>query len=423
MSNISDEQLVVAAARGDTNVMENIKERAIFGKYGIRKCLKKMGSTDKEISLLEPKIVQILLASIPKYEFTAPFFVYGYNLAVNYSLRYKENREVPLFDKEIHKEKACPNTLRTLSDTLGKPKHPPLGQIDLEIRTLVSLLNQSPDIKTSGSSCSGHPDQEEWKNSDWSQFGGYIGIIPMSSPDKALDFLNGILKKLDNSNTQTKNGFLPAELQQTKSALNENITFTDAIRARYKQVDAEDLFCSDAPVVLINVSFRFYVCHSHAKHSLEIWKQLIARIKELIPEDRELTAEVDTPEKAMQLLQKALHRLPFLFSATLTTSQEGYPGIVLTTVADLALLQWFSTLADRLHECLDDAGYVSSPDAEDDIPFAEKWTFTLRPFLNQECIPLLHLLTPQWEPRTREDHLKIWKLLELAVAEQVECEV
>ena len=49
-----------------------------------------------------------------------------------------------------------------------------------------------------------------------------------------------------------------------------------------------------------------------------------------------------------------------------------------------------------------------------------KWSFRLRPFLNQELMPLPHLLTPQWDPRTREDHLKIWQLLELVVAEQLE---
>lgn len=30
-----------------------------------------------------------------------------------------------------------------------------------------------------------------------------------------------------------------------------------------------------------------------------------------------------------------------------------------------------------------------------------------------------HLMKYHWEPRTREDHLKIWKLVELAVEEQI----
>ena len=30
-----------------------------------------------------------------------------------------------------------------------------------------------------------------------------------------------------------------------------------------------------------------------------------------------------------------------------------------------------------------------------------------------------HLMKHDWTSRTREDHLKIWKLIELAVAEQI----
>ncbi len=419
MSNISDERLVVNAAKGDPNAIKELKERATSGKYGIRKGLKKMGCTDEDITMLEPKIVEILMANIPTYSFTTPFLVYGYRLSVNYSLQYKKNGEVPLFDREQHKEKAIPDTPRELSDSPAKPKHPPLEQIDLEVRTLVSLLNQSPNIRTS-SSCSGHPDQENWKDRNWSQFGGYIGIKPMSSQRKALDFLNSILMKLDNSDTSTKNEFLPAVLHKTESTLNEHISVPNAIRTRYEQVDAEDLFTSAAPVVLIDVSFRFYVCHNDARHSLEIWKQLIVCIRELIPDNEELNTEVDTSEMAMQILQEALNRLPFLFATTLVTSQEGYPGIKMHTIADLSLFQWFSALTDKLNELLGKAGYVSSPDADGQIPYVTKWYFDLRPFLNQELIPLPHLLTPQWEQRTCEDHLKIWKLLESAVTEAVD---
>ena len=79
----------------------------------------------------------------------------------------------------------------------------------------------------------------------------------------------------------------------------------------------------------------------------------------------------------------------------------------------------FSAVANQLHESLDKAGYMGSHDTEDNTPFTAQWFFDLRPFLNQELLPLPYLLTPKWEPRTREDHLKIWKLLELAVEEQL----
>ena len=101
------------------------------------------------------------------------------------------------------------------------------------------------------------------------------------------------------------------------------------------------------------------------------------------------------------------------------TNREGYPGIDLYTIADLNLLKRFSAVANQLYASLDKAGYMASHDTEDGTPFTAQWFFSLRPFLNQELLPLPHLLTPKWEPRTREDHLKIWKLLALAVTEQL----
>ena len=248
MSNISDEQLVVAAAKGDTNAIEELKERAIFGKYGIRKCLKKMGCTNEDTTVLEPRIVEILLANIPKYSFTIPFLEYGYRLAVNYSLRYKANSEVPLLDKEKHKEKAVPDIPQALRDSLGKPKHPPLEQIDLEIQSLVSLLNQFPYIRTLGSSCSGHPDRDDWK-----PYGGYIGIAHFGNgtPRTTLDFLIDLLMLLDNTGPLADNTYMPTSLQIAHGTRNANTTSDDVIRELYKQADAETLYHSGVPIVLI----------------------------------------------------------------------------------------------------------------------------------------------------------------------------
>ena len=393
MSNISDERLIVAAVKGDCQAMDELKDRALYGQYGINTTLKKRKCSDAEIKLLEPHIVEMVFDDLHTYGFSQPFHIYGYRLSLAMShSSYKNDKDAQRIDKENLKDKVVPNAATLYSS--AEPKHPPLEEIDLEIRRLVSLLNRSPDMKT-GTSCSGHP------TTDYDPYGGYLILRPIGSPHKTVDFLVGLLMRLDNSST---------------------VSNAEAIIDRYKEVDAEELYYSGVPIVVVNISFSFYVCHREEKDRLEIWKHLIACIKELIPIDEELTTEVSTPEIAMQLLQKALQNLPFLFSSTLVTSQEGYLGIVLSSVADLAVCQWFSTLASQLNVRLDKAGYTAFPDAEGAIPFAEKWVFRLRPFLNQELIPLPHLLTPQWEPRTREDHLKIWKLLENTVAEQLEHE-
>ena len=178
-------------------------------------------------------------------------------------------------------------------------------------------------------------------------------------------------------------------------------------------------FNQSGPIALMRVSFSFFACHPEEKHRLKIWKQLTVSMREWIPDCDELSAEVDTSESAAKRLHQMLHRLPFMYRTELATNREGYPGITLYTMADLNLLKQFSAVANQLHASLDRAGYMESHDTGDNTPFTAKWFFSLRPFLNQELLPLPHLLTPKWEPRTREDHLKIWKLLELAVEAQL----
>lgn len=410
MSNISDERLIVAVVKdGDSDALEKLKERLISGQHGIRATLNRSPISDDEKNMIEEHIVETLFTDLYGHGFTQSIRIYGFRYAKNVVIQYRDQKEYKLSNLESTKEKAIPS----LSDLTEIPKHPPLEKIDLEIRTLVSLLNQFSHIRTRGSSCSGHPNRDVWE-----EYGGYIGISSYGkgNPRKTLDFLIGLLMRLDNSDISANITYLPDALQ-IKQDTNNNATSTESIRDQYKQVDAEKLYYSGEPIVIIGVSYRFYVCESEEKHSLGIWKQLILCIQELIPEDEELRIKVDTPEMAMELLQKTLRRLPFLFSAALTTSEEGYPGIVLNSKADLAVSQWFSTLANRLHERLKAAGYVGVSDTERNPQFAEKWSFTLQPFLNQELIPLPHLLKTQWEPRTREDHLKIWKLLENTVTE------
>ncbi len=416
MLKVSDERLVVDAVKGDCKALEELKERAIYSQYGIYDALNSMRCSNDEKKYLEPQITEIVFSDLHNYGFINSFNTFGYRLAALTARLYKENNTDQLPDKESLKEKVVPNV--PLSNAHVNPKHPPLEQIDLEIRSLVSLLNRSPDIQTT-LSCSGHPNQGEWKTCKWSPYGGYIALKPASSVGKTLDFLICLLMWLDNTSMSTNDTDLPVLQQMKRDTQQDNTTSAKAIRKRYKQVGAESLYCFGGPIVLLGISFRFFICHREEKNRLEIWKELIMCLKEFIPEDESLDAEVDTAEIASQCLQKALQRLPFLFSATLVTSREGYPGIVLNTQANLVVCQWFSALAAQLYARLNETEYAESPDTAENPSFIMKWSFTLRPFLNQELIPLPHLLTQQWKPRTPEEHLKIWKLLELTVAEML----
>lgn len=398
MSNISDERLVIAAVKGDNRAIETLKERVLSR---IRTTLGqrlKFKVDTKHLERLEQQIVERVFNNLHQYTFKSPFLSWVHRITFNVAIA--ENRK--------HNDVATANAVK--SDT--GVKDPPqtvvpidYEAIDYEIRPLVNLLNRSPYIQTT-SSCSGHPDQEKWQQRRWDQRGGWIHIEPVGDPRGAFDFLVDLLMCLDNTCT--------LETEDNPCA--------DTIRQRYRQVDADKLFQSGTPIALVCVSFSFFACHPEEKHRLEMWKQFTVSMRELMPDCHELSAKVGTSDGAAKRLHQILHRLSFIYRTELVTNREGYPSIDLYTIADLILLKRFSAVANRLHESLDRAGYMGSHNTEDGTPFTAKWFFDLRPFLNQELLPLPHLLTPEWEPRTREDHLKIWKLLALAVEEQLNCE-
>lgn len=395
MSNISDERLVIATVKGDSRAIEELKERALSG---IRTTLEQKLTFEvgtKHLERIERQIVEEVFNNLHQYTFTSPFLLWVHRMTFNAAIR--ENRK--------HNNVAATDVVKSNTRVKDQPQTEvsiDYETIDYEIRPLVNLLNRSPYIQTT-SSCSGHPDQEKWQQRRWNQRGGWIHIKPVGDPRGAFDFLVNLLVCLDS----------------TCALETEDSSCADTIRQLYLQMDADKLFQSGGPIALMRVSFSFFACHPEEKHRLEIWKQFTGSVRALMPDCHELSAEVDTSESAAKRLYQILHRQSFMYSTELVTNGEGYPGIDLYTIADLSLLKQFSALANQLHASLDGAGYMESPDTEDGTPFTAKWFFSLRPFLNQELLPLPHLLTPEWEPRTREDHLKIWKLLELAVEEQL----
>ncbi|MYA68503.1 hypothetical protein F4009_20750 [Candidatus Poribacteria bacterium] len=398
MSNISDERLVIAAVKGDNRAIEELKERAL---PRIRTTLGQRLTFEvdtEHFEDLERQIVEAVFNNLHQYTFNSPFLSWVHRITFNVAIA--ENRK--------HNDVAARDVVKSDTGVKDQPQTAvsiDYETIDYEIRTLVNLLNRSPYIQTT-SSCSGHPDQEKWQQRRWDPRGGWIHIEPVGDPRCAFDFLVNLLMCLDN----------------TCALETEDSSCADTIRQRYQRADADKLFQSGGPIALMRVSFSFFACHPEEKHRLKIWKQFIGSIRELILDCHELSAEVDTSDSAAKRLHQILHRQSFMYSTELVKNREGYLGIALDTMADLILLKRLSAVANRLHESLDKAGYVGSHNTEDNSPFTAKWFFDLRPFLNQELLPLPHLLTPKWEPRTREDHLKIWKLLELAVEEQLNCE-
>lgn len=418
---ISNEKLVVAAVKNDCSAIEELKDRI---RPKIRDTIKRGARSYKgEMDVLEDHILKEVINSLDTYQFRTPVQSWLRMRSINTVIDYIQHHTDPLTTdgNKPQSRNAPSNTERVLSEGSGSEKHPPLEKIDLEIRSLVSLLNRSLDIRTTGS-CSGHPDQKAWKSRNirnryaWNPLGGWISFVPTGDPRRTLDFITGILTKLDNTNHNLQRGDNSPD---------------NTIYRRYQQVKADALFYSGIPIVIVDVYLHFSVRLSNEEYCLEIWKHFITAINESLLNDKEFTTKgkicnpndstINTPEAAAKCLQQVLHQVPVIFMSKFDTDPSEYPSICLRTKADLDLLIRFSALANRMHTYLEEANNLQIA-SKGENPITMKWTFNFQPFLNQELIPLPHLLTPQWEPRTREDHLKIWQLLELTVAEQLKSE-
>ena len=394
MSRVSDERLVVAAVKdGDREAVKILDDR-----------IKAIIASQTLPQALQEEVRQRILTQLHKYRFVGSFQKWVHTIARKASIKYSNQQ---FFDRKPQNEKSPPKTSPVLNRSPIQAKLPPLEEIDLEIRSLVSLLNESPHIRTT-CSCSGHPNQEEWKTREWDPFGGWIHIKPTGDPRAALEFLTTFLARLDNT----------AAVETVPGIRQEGDVSTDTIRRLYQQADADGLFRSGGPVVIIGVRLSLFVCHQEKTHCLQMWRQLIDSIRDLITDKEKICPEIDTPEVASRCLREELHRLPFIYRVELRTDADGYPGLRLYTKADLALCQWFSELANRIYLFQGKTAYWET-EAEGQAQFVAKWGFTLQPWLNAELIPMPHLMKYHWEPRTREDHLKIWKLIELAVEEQI----
>lgn len=414
MMDLSDEKLIIAAVKGDCQAEEELKSRI---KTTIRDAIKRGARSYKgDTDILEDHILNKVINSIDSYMFIGPFRRWIKTLTINKIIA--EIRATSAIDPDAEKSqanKSLSERQRNLGNVTESKKHPPMENIDSEIRSLVGLLNQSSHIRTT-SSCSGHPDREVWDKRSghpWNQYGGWIHIVPTKDPRRAFDFILGLLTRLDNTHHRIG----------TKED-----TLDTATRERYQQVDADSLFCSNIPMVIVDINLRFFACHPKAEECIFIWKKFMNILNESLLIDEEFSKDdrtrnlnmkkINTPEEAAKYLQQILLQLPFILSVKFDTNPSGYSGIRLHTKADLALLQRFSALAYRIHQFENTTN--QQIDSNGEIPISTKWFFSLQPFLNQELIPLSHLMKPKWQPRTKEDHLKIWKLLEIAVEEMLD---
>lgn len=304
-SKISNERLVIAAVKGDCQAKNLLKVRL---KPKIRSTIERFARCCKEeMRDLEDQVMEKVFDSLNAYQFISPLLGWVQQITINRVLLHNRSRNEVI--KSYHKETRKKQS--NSSEILVEDEPPLPASIDPEIRSLVVLLNQSSDIQTF-SSCSGHP-----KQGKWNPYGGWISMIPTGNPCRTLEFFVGLLTLLDNT----------AVIKPRSSGHKDGDPAVDAIRKRYQRIDANGLFHSGVPIVTVDVSFQIFVCHSEAARRLQIWKQVIASIRDLIADTGELDSVIDTPEAAVKCLQQAVQQLPFVYSVRFIPSRAGYPGL------------------------------------------------------------------------------------------------
>jgi hypothetical protein len=274
-------------------------------------------------------------------------------------------------------------------------QQPSLNEIDKEIRSLVYLLNQAPYIQTYAS-CSGHPSMPE---RDWKD--GWITIEPVGNPDKLWDFSEALRARLDNT-TATKVIQYYSEQQYL---------YHDKVFELYKKMGAEELFFSAVPILTINLSFtlcRF--CTTHEK-GLLIWKKILDAVQEFIPHNADGRISVNTREESAKLLIKLLDSVPQIRGIALLFDRHDRWRVEFEAMGNRNSFQWCWNLVSHAHEILSQEKEFQ-PQEDGRRQFLAHGHFILRPVVRTGSVE-----------RTREDHLKIWKLIELTAQELIHREV
>lgn len=274
-------------------------------------------------------------------------------------------------------------------------QQPSLKAIDPEIRSLVHLLNQAPYIQTF-TSCSGHPrmTEKEWVD-------GWITMNPVGNPEKLWDFLYSLRTRLDNT-TATK-------LIQYYSG--QQYFYHNKVFELYKKIGAEKLFFSAIPILTINLSFTLCpFCTIHDK-ALLIWEKILVAVQEFIHNNANRCSPINTREAAAKFLIKQLNSIPHIQGTALLLDRKGRWRVEFEAMGNRDSFGWCWNLVSHVHELLNqEEAFQSHEDGR--RQFLAHGHFVLRPVVKNVFIE-----------RTREDHLKIWNLIEAAAWELIHGEM
>lgn len=277
-----------------------------------------------------------------------------------------------------------------------------LNQIDKPIRNLVYLLNKAPFLETS-CSCSGHPDMPE---REWND--GIITMEPIGDFRQTWEFLERVRALLDNT-------------CGLKSSRENTLCFNRTLML-YQQVQEEALYHSALPILttrcclLINLSIPI-----HLEKSLLLWNIVLRVAQEFIFSSEKLPptsicmsgTKIETPQAGAETFINLLRLVSHIQEIKIKDSSEkiAIPDcsdsylqlqIIIEFLWDYISIQWGWDFMNYLGIHLDEELKLFNT--------TEKTQY----YLIFSIIPIVRHSNLK---RTREDHVKIWKLIELAVGE------
>ena len=264
-----------------------------------------------------------------------------------------------------------------------------LNNVDKAIRDLVYLLNEASFLETS-SSCGGHPDYYRTliRTDEWRE--GGIHVDPTGDVGPVWDFLEFLRARLDN----TRGLELSQRAERDKEQPHIKRTHVYRTSTLFKQIDGEALYASAIPIL---TTWFWSLIQPRAP---SVWNIVLSIIQEFISSS-EILPSIETPEAGAETFVRLLQSLPQIQEIAAWDYQPPSNGrVAIYFLWNRASIQWgwdfINHLKTRLEDELDKPG----------IHF--RTSFAINPIVKRGNIQ-----------RTREDHLNIWKLIELAAREYI----
>ncbi|MHA1704729.1 MAG: Clp protease N-terminal domain-containing protein [Promethearchaeota archaeon] len=362
-------------------------------------CKKPVTSTDKTLFLgFTHATIQVLQYAREEAQKVRSDYVYGEHVLIGLLQKRESTAYKVLYNFGITLEKVRelidPRPVLKLST--GQLN---LNHIDKPIRNLIYLLNKIPFLETS-CSCSGHPDmpEREWKD-------GVITMTPIVDFKQTMEFLERIRALLDNT-------------CRLKSFHNKNTFYFNRTLTLYQQVEGEALYHSSIPILttrcclLINLPLHPVNLHLLWNIAPRVAQKFILSSQKLSSTSIYMSrTKIREPQGDAELFINLLRSVSHIreikiknFSERIAIHGSLDPHlmsqIIIEFLWDSISIQWgwdfMNYLKIHFNKEVDLLDIQNKPQYH--------LIFSIMPIVRRSNLK-----------RTREDHIKIWKLIELAV--------